>query len=146
MVLPLALLRRLPARQEGGGLATFLGLAEQLATEAAPAARMGLRRAYVPAGSVGHAAATLPLRAVALPAPGCGRRLRHLPRLDAAVVRLGFPGICLTLADGRSGRVTGQREQLREETLQVEAEGTALEIPLRHFGLPVRDWHSPAKA
>ena len=141
MVLPLTLLRRLPALRRSGPLA-FLGLAEQLAVAADPAARMSLHLAYVPADSLGRIAegdAILPLRARARPAPGCSERLQHLPPLDAGVVRFGFPGTNLLLADGHQGWVTGQSEG-KEEALRVRVEGTELEIPLRHFMLRVRDW------
>lgn len=143
MALPLTLLRRLPALRRSGPLA-FLGLVEQLAA-ADPVARMSLHLVYVPADSLGRLAegsATLPLRARAHPAPGCSERLQHLPPLDAGVVRFGFPGTNLLLADGRQGWVTGQSEG-KEEALQVMVEGTKLEIPLRHFMLRVRNWSRP---
>ncbi|MDJ0390345.1 hypothetical protein QMO56_19720 [Roseomonas sp. E05] len=147
IAVPLMLLRRLPALRRDGAVA-FIGLAEQLAAAADPAARMSLRRAYVPASSLGRIAggrATLPLCARAVPAPGCSERLRHLPRLDAGAVRFGFRGAQLTLADGRHGWVSSEHERT-EDTLRVTVEGAVLDIPLHRFDLLVRDWSGPRAA
>jgi hypothetical protein len=154
LIMPLPLLRRLPAlpAPAASGSLAYLGLAEQLSA-AGGNSRMTLHRAYVPVIELCGLDQALQRVGLSLPAatlrvPGCVARLRRLPRLDAQVVRFGFRGARLVLADGRQALVTGQQGEGGEGALQVtlgpeEAAEQAL-IPLRHFADRVRSWAGPA--
>jgi hypothetical protein len=152
--MPLPLLRRLPAlpAPAASGSLAYLGLAEQLAAGGGNS-RMTLHRAYIPAIELCGLDQALQKLGLSLPAatlrlPGCMARLQRLPRLDAQVVRFGFSGARLVLADGRQGLVTGQQGKGGEGALQVtlDPQGAAEQvlIPLRHFVDRVCSWAGPA--
>jgi len=75
--------------------------------------------------------------------PGSSECLRHLPCLDADVVRFGFAGAHLTLADGHPGWAAAQQGQGSEEALRGRGEGVMLMIPLRRSSLLVQGWRDP---
>ncbi|MDQ1077546.1 hypothetical protein [Pseudoroseomonas cervicalis] len=152
VVLPLALLRRLPAApRPGRGALAYLGLAEQLAGAAPPQprARMTLSLAYVPALALPE-----PLRqgmaapALALRQPGCIARLLGLPPLDARAVRFGFQGARLRFHDGGEGEVVAVEERGGVALLVAEEPGAApgaarREVPLHGFARQVAGWEGP---
>jgi hypothetical protein len=154
--MPLPLLRRLPAlpapASAASGSLAYLGLPEQLAAGGGHS-RMTLHRAYIPANELLGLDQALQKLGLSLPAatlrvPGCVARLERLPRLDAQVVRFGFRGARLVLADGRQGLVTGHLGQGGEGALRVtlgseEAAEQAV-IPLHHFADGVHSWDGPA--
>ncbi|WP_160000589.1 hypothetical protein [Roseomonas sp. 18066] len=151
LALPLALLRHLPAGADpvpDPGRLAYLSLAEQLAAPGeGPAPRMTLSRAYVPARRLPRLEGATPLQAVALRLPGCAARLLGLPRLNARVVRFGFPGARLVLADGRQGEVVAtlpHRSAGRSAAaLRVALEDALLELPLHGFATRVRSFDGP---
>lgn len=151
VVLPLALLRRLPAAPEAGGLA-YLGLAEQLAGAAPPGprARMTLSLAYVPALALPERLRQrMAAPALALRQPGCIARLLGLPPLDARAVRFGFQGARLRFHDGAEGEVVAVQERDGVALLVTEEAGAGpepdrREVPLHGFARQVAGWEGPA--
>ncbi|WP_165694281.1 hypothetical protein, partial [Teichococcus deserti] len=84
------------------------------------------------------------LPAVAQRVPGCTTRLLGLPQLNARVVRFGFRGARLVLADGREGEVVATLDEGRPAAaLRVALPDALLELPLHGFARRVRSFDGP---